>query len=699
MTSRARHAQGVDASMGLESGPADVDDFCEALAAMRDERGAPLSALALGAAYEEHMARESGGRTRRRRGAYYTPAPIVDLVVARVLGPFAVERRGDLDAILSSRVLDPAMGCGAFLIAALEALAQAAGASQDLSTRREIARRCLFGVDSDPIAARVSRHALARAVLQGTDPEAEGALVEELAGGLLWGDALTGTPAAQPGAPPSATPSLPPPVHWDRELTSIFPVPEPLGRWQGDAAPRATGFDVVIGNPPYLQEARGNSALFARLRAMPFVAGHCERMTDLFHLFICHSLALLREGGRLGLLVPDYWLTRTGASKVREAISRRRLEEVTTFGEERLFVAAAGHHSSILIVENLPPAVASDPLAAARVCVASGAADSPTVITTQNRVVPAAGRFLLLDHDASRLLEHTFAAGDFTLEKGSATNGLQSYPDRVDGRGVFVLEPAEVDALGLSPPERALLKPFLPTREVRRLVTPRPTGAQVLYIDAPARRLVEENSNGRYDRVREHLLSFSEHMTSRARPFGLHRPRAERFFTERRRIIVPRKCDRPLVAPVEAPLWGDESLELILVEDSISFDGLLGVLASTLAHFFFYVMKRQGERLQIDNEVLLRLPLPAGLRPGTRPTGALLQLEQAVACARAVAGVEGAELQEADDTLDLAVAALYGLDGRDLAALSAFGSARSEAPSSRRRRASALRRSRGTSAE
>ena len=79
------------------------------------------------------------------------------------------------DEILQLRVLDPAMGSGAFLVAACIQLAEAVEealvreatwhpgdvtAADRIGLRRLIAQRCLFGVDLNPTAVQVARLSL-----------------------------------------------------------------------------------------------------------------------------------------------------------------------------------------------------------------------------------------------------------------------------------------------------------------------------------------------------------------------------------------------------------------------------------------------------------------------------------------------------------------------------------------------------------
>jgi N-6 DNA Methylase len=110
---------------------------------------------------------------RKQTGTFYTPQPLAGFVVRRTLAPLVAGATSD--AILSLRIVDPAMGSGAFLVAACRYLAAAYAralvdegrcAETDLdereraSIRRLVAERCLAGVDVNPVAVQLARLSL-----------------------------------------------------------------------------------------------------------------------------------------------------------------------------------------------------------------------------------------------------------------------------------------------------------------------------------------------------------------------------------------------------------------------------------------------------------------------------------------------------------------------------------------------------------
>ncbi len=120
---------------------------------------------------------------RKATGTFYTPRALTEFMVRRALAPLVNDARPD--DILSLRVLDPAMGSGAFLVAACRYLGAAyesalvregilaasdIGEEQRAAFRRAVAQQCLFGVDINPMAVQLGRLSLWLATLAGDRP-------------------------------------------------------------------------------------------------------------------------------------------------------------------------------------------------------------------------------------------------------------------------------------------------------------------------------------------------------------------------------------------------------------------------------------------------------------------------------------------------------------------------------------------------
>ncbi len=170
----------------------DLDDeqACRALVALATRAGSngggreriayrDLGVEQLGSVYESLLDyRPSTGPTvlvpgagvRKATGTFYTPQSITDYLVRATLGPLVDGARPH--EILALRIVDPAMGSGAFLVAACQYLARAyesalvreeAGRAAGLGDaertliRRAIAERCLYGVDINPMAVQLAR--------------------------------------------------------------------------------------------------------------------------------------------------------------------------------------------------------------------------------------------------------------------------------------------------------------------------------------------------------------------------------------------------------------------------------------------------------------------------------------------------------------------------------------------------------------
>ncbi|RWN51502.1 N-6 DNA methylase [Mesorhizobium sp.] len=117
---------------------------------------------------------ETKGNARKISGSYYTPDPLVKLLLDSTLDPIldAAEARGGDDPageILKLSIIDPACGSGHFLLgAARRAAARIAklrspGAPSQTEFQhalREVVSHCIYGVDRNPLAVELCKVAL-----------------------------------------------------------------------------------------------------------------------------------------------------------------------------------------------------------------------------------------------------------------------------------------------------------------------------------------------------------------------------------------------------------------------------------------------------------------------------------------------------------------------------------------------------------
>jgi hypothetical protein len=203
--------------------------------------------------------RPSASAARKTTGTFYTPRAIADALVRDTLAPLVDGRSPE--QILSLRVLDPAMGSGAFLVSAgrflaaewERALKERGDAMEgDLSdadrakTRRLIASRCLFGVDRNPMAVQLAQLSLWLATLAADRPLSflDHHLV---AGNSLVGasplDVLARPPARGRRAAPLPLDSL---FEWSGALVSIHARRRDIETAQDDSADVVHGKEAAL---------------------------------------------------------------------------------------------------------------------------------------------------------------------------------------------------------------------------------------------------------------------------------------------------------------------------------------------------------------------------------------------------------------------------------------------------------------------
>lgn len=262
---------------------------------------------------------------RKAGGVYYTPEYIVRYIVENTVGKLTAGKSPE--EIADLRFADIACGSGSFLLGVYDTLLRRVTAYYNESTRkrasgrragcvegqdaklhlslkqkREILVRNVYGVDLDPQAVEVAQLSLYLKLLEEETVgsvrhyqlEFHEQLLPDLKSNIVCGNSLIG---------------------WDILDGKLFDTHEekkfnPMDF--RDVFPdviRNGGFDAIVGNPPYIQlsmEEFRNPTVNAYLkRTYGFSGGRLNT----FAFFIDRARTFAREGGSVGYIVPNTFIT------------------------------------------------------------------------------------------------------------------------------------------------------------------------------------------------------------------------------------------------------------------------------------------------------------------------------------------------------------------------------------------------------
>ena len=266
-------------------------------------------------------------------GIVPTPLYIVDTLVERGLRQ---KLQGyDWSDEQHLRVLDMSAGSGIFLLATFRVLVDDFESKNEVcgvAERARIAREHLHGVDIDAEAVEVARLSLLLAVLGDAviDPLSARSVLPNLSGNLLVGNSLIDHTYDEVFRTAAEDPQRRAAVH-PFDWASNFP---------GLGGPDGDGFDVILGNPPYvrIQElALHFPDQLAAFQSPAFGYVSARQSFDLYMLFVERALRLLSEHGRLAMIVPQRFTSLPVAGPLRRLLSPV-IEELVHFGQEQVFL-------------------------------------------------------------------------------------------------------------------------------------------------------------------------------------------------------------------------------------------------------------------------------------------------------------------------------------------------------------------------
>lgn len=273
---------------------------------------------------------DPGTGKRKKEGVYYTPDYIVRFIVQNTVGAYLLQKENELKAkhrltgrlgergyeerqilayteyqyvLQNIKVLDPACGSGAFLVMVFDYLLAENKRVDDilggnLTSLDDFVRNILsdniFGVDINEESVEITKLSLWLKTAE------KGKALASLDANIRCGNSLISDPAHGDGKD----------FAWQKEFPAIF---------------NTRGFDVIVGNPPYVNARLMKTEDRAHLlEVYPQLTGSY----DLYTAFLLRGHDLLKDGGYYGWIIPNKYLIADYARPTYELMSKESLTTI-----------------------------------------------------------------------------------------------------------------------------------------------------------------------------------------------------------------------------------------------------------------------------------------------------------------------------------------------------------------------------------
>ncbi|WP_373059992.1 Eco57I restriction-modification methylase domain-containing protein [Zunongwangia sp. H14] len=389
------------------------------------------------------------------------------------------------------------------------------------------------------------------------------------------------------------------------------------------------GFDIIIGNPPYIKEYTNRNA-FDEFRNTEYYQGKM----DLWYGFACKGLDWLKDGGVECFIAQNNWITSAGASILRnEILSHSEIKTFIDFGDYKVFQSAGIQTMIYLIQKKNQPSNEYNVLYGALKSSKIDSIELSDFLQSKKSeseyfekyTQPFKPEKLLNSYinfytpAVRKILQKIRDLCSLKLQPNEATNGIHTHHDYLSkamlkkldsnfkvGDGIFALSTEELENLNLSTDEKELIKPYYSkTKKVNRYFLDSKNDEWVIYTSSDFK---DPNSLDGYPNLKKHLDRFKEVITSDNKPYGLHRTRKESFFLNEK-IVATRKCLTPTFTYSKEPNYFSAAF-YIINSDRINLKYLTTFLNSKLISFWLkYEGKLQGNNFQVDKEPLMNIPI------------------------------------------------------------------------------------------
>ncbi len=420
--------------------------------------------------------------------------------------------------------------------------------------------------------------------------------------------------------------------HWKRDFF-------PWSLYFAEVFTEKRGFDIVLGNPPYIGE-KGNRQLFIKVKKANLKNYYMGKM-DYFYFFFHLALDLCRPSGSISFITTNYYLTATGAVKLRKDLNQRSIiNSIINFNELKVFESALGQHNMITTMTK-----GNSPNIEAKTCITSRTGNiTPELLSeilsgkeAHTKYSDVRQEFLYDGEDfqirlqgvknenpdgLGKILEKIQNSGSTLNSICNINQGIITGADKVSqrhitkyhvnakvGDSIFVISNNEVDRLRLSKSERETLRPWFKNSDIDRWCTSDSTQEKVFYLDRQSKA---------FPNILNHLFPYKKVLEDRREVkngviqwWQLQWPRSSNIFTGKK-IVVPQRSKTNTFGYNEIPWYASADVYFITEMDkNIHLKYVLALLNSSPYYLWLYHRgKRKGESLELYQTPLSQVPIP-----------------------------------------------------------------------------------------
>ncbi|HEF9851692.1 TPA: Eco57I restriction-modification methylase domain-containing protein [Campylobacter coli] len=437
------------------------------------------------------------------------------------------------------------------------------------------------------------------------------------------------------------------------------------------------GFDLIIGNPPYIKEAE-NKELFTNTKKLRTYQGKM----DIWYHFVGRGFDILKNNGYLAFIATNNWVTNSGAKKLRNIVlEESQILSLVDFSSFMVFDSASIQTMIMQFQKIKPPKnyefhfakiTTQTPIYEDVINLLKNEKTQNNEILSINltpkKFIDKTLNFTKSDYE--ELFNKIQKYGKFYLEESEVAQGIVYPQENINkksleilgnnfylGQGIQKLTNEEVENLNLLKNEKILLKPIFESDNIQKYFVKRYNYFWVIYTNSSFK---NPNSMDDYPNLKKHLDKFQNVITSDNKPYGLHRARDEKFFTGSPRIVALRKCvGEPKFSYVDFDCYVSATFYVIKTQ-RINVKYLTAILNSKLIAFWLkHKGKMQGNNYQIDKEPLLNIPIVTINSKNQKIADELINLVDEIL--KAKEQDKNANTQELENKINSLVYKLYNL--------------------------------------